>query len=629
VVLLILLAEDRSPDETCACYRYGRVFHPQILLHKIIANLVIYNMVSRNAQSHGYGAVQEVATLDTCPYVPPDSGSAPGAVPDPQYSDPHSSKNQQIALASYIHPLADPDAWTRMLAMDKNKVSVLVANVLNGPDAKLNDDWNTAIKNAVSSGKRIIGYVRTGYLGVSQQQFKTRLGSGRLSDWVAQIEQDVDMWYKLYPGLMGGIFFDEGWNQCGTVQNDNLYAGLYEYINDNTKRKYPGAYTVLNPGDSMPKCFEDTADTLLTFESSFERYLDNSIYKANGWDAADPRKIWHIIYNVPKGEVGRVAALARQRGAGFIEITNDIMPNPYDNLPAADYMQEVTGSVSGGAPLVAPDPGFPFDNRPGPTYNPPGLDIVSFDYTSASLKWYADGGSFRVAIMGTDTVYNLQAGMREVTIGGLSPGTTYSFQVTALSPGGKIWVTTETKSVKTWDLPDGKTVVNYTSTPSDGSTTIQADVLVPYAFTRLYIWDTSSCNLVKTPAWPVNYNTTNYICAKYMVEGETLYKYSGVIPEGYKNAPWSWSSVGSVSVEVSGYTNKWTLPLGKSTIDTSNFVIQAEGYGPSTNVFQPNPVDGSYDCKGSGMCTTPDLLKWCDHAVNYLQRNDNLTYATL
>jgi len=44
--------------------------------------------------------------------------------------------------------------------------------------------------------------------------------------------------------LIGGIFFDEGWNECG---ENNKYAEVYRFINDNTKRKYPGAFTVLNP----------------------------------------------------------------------------------------------------------------------------------------------------------------------------------------------------------------------------------------------------------------------------------------------------------------------------------------------------------------------------------------------
>ncbi len=202
-----------------------------------------------------------------------------------------------------------------MISYDKNKISVLVANIVNGPDTAKDDDWAKAIDNAVASGKTVIGYVRTGYLGVSQQRLKTRLGSGDLADWTAQIESDVDLWYQLYPGKIGGIFFDEGWNDCG---ENNQYANLYRQINDNTKRKYPGAYTVLNPGDFMPQCFEHSADTLLTFESSYERYLDPTQYKPNGWTASDSRKNWHIIYNVPQDKIADVAALAQQRGAGLL-----------------------------------------------------------------------------------------------------------------------------------------------------------------------------------------------------------------------------------------------------------------------------------------------------------------------
>lgn len=59
--------------------------------------------------------------------------------------------------------------------------------------------------------------------------------------------------HRLYPGKIGGIFFDEGWNDCG---DNNQYAELYRLITENTKRKYPGAFTVLNPGAPMPQCFE-------------------------------------------------------------------------------------------------------------------------------------------------------------------------------------------------------------------------------------------------------------------------------------------------------------------------------------------------------------------------------------
>ncbi|KAF3392628.1 hypothetical protein F1880_008917 [Penicillium rolfsii] len=74
----------------------------------------------------------------------------------------------------------------------------------------------------------------------------------------------------------------------------------------------------------------------------------------------------------------------------------------------------------------------------------------------------------------------------------------------------------------------------------------------------------------------------------------------------------------------------WTSPATHrrtSAIDTSKFVVQAQGYNPLTNVFEPNPAD--YSCKGSSMCTTPDLVQWCDHAVNYLHRDDDPYYNTI
>lgn len=98
------------------------------------------------------------------------------------------SSGQQLAIASYINPIGDSDAWTRLLSYDTSNVSLLVANVMNGPDYVVEPNWASVISKAASSGKRIIGYVRTGYLGVSHQKFTTRLGSTELADWASQIE---------------------------------------------------------------------------------------------------------------------------------------------------------------------------------------------------------------------------------------------------------------------------------------------------------------------------------------------------------------------------------------------------------------------------------------------------------
>ncbi|KAL4733318.1 hypothetical protein BDV11DRAFT_175809 [Aspergillus similis] len=101
-----------------------------------------------------------------------------------------------MTLATYINQLADPTAWNRMIDYPSDMVSVLVANVLNRPDMTVNEDWVKVINR-------------------SQQRLEISLGSINLADWVSQIQTDVDLWYSLYPGKIGGIFFVEWWNDCG------------------------------------------------------------------------------------------------------------------------------------------------------------------------------------------------------------------------------------------------------------------------------------------------------------------------------------------------------------------------------------------------------------------------------
>lgn len=581
---------------------------PSLVLSQLVPNTLLQRDDGGLAQEYGK-IMDDFLTNPTCSANSSDPGSG-------------SKNGQQIAVASYISPLADPAAWTRLIGYSKDKVSILVANVVNGPDTQVDDAWKSIIDQAHASGKTVLGYVRTGYLGVSQQQFKTRLGSGDLADWTAQIERDVDIWYELYGSSMGGIFFDEGWPECGS---DNQYVNLYKYINDYTKRAHPGALTVLNPGSPIAHCYEDTMDTLLTFELSYEAYI--SSYQGNDWVAKDPRKIWHIVYNTPESAVASVAKLAHDRGAGFIQITDDIMPNPYDNLPSDSYMQSQMSAVEGGVPLNDDPSEWPAGAVAG---TPSGLTASKADYSSVHLSWnYAsDAKGYHVYLRNGGAGFiaaSVPNTMTAITIGGLPSGSHVNFYVKAIGTHGDPGPSSNTVGVDTTPLPDGKTVTNYKASPSGASTTYQADILVPYAFVRLYIWDSVECDFDTDPGWTVNFKVDDYVCTHYMVEGETLYKYNGKLPAGSTAPPWSWETVGPVTVKIDGYTYTWTIPLGTGTTDTSKFVVQAQGYGPFINAFSPKPDD--YDCKGSSMCTTPDLVKWCDHAVNTLQRSDSAIYS--
>jgi hypothetical protein len=501
---------------------------------------------------------------------------------------PFESGTQQVAIASYINPLGDPAAWERLLAYDTGKVSVLVANVLNGPDYVVDPAWKKVIDRAASQGKKIIGYVRTGYLGVSKQQFTTRLGSRELGDWASQIEQDIDKWYELYGGSLGGIFFDEGWPECG---ENNIYADLYAYINSYTKRKHPGAFTVLNPGSPIAQCYENTMDTLLTFESSYTSYMNT--YVPNSWTPKDPRKIWHIIYKVPQDQVANVAALARERHAALLEITDDDEPNPYDNLPNEAYMQAVVGAVPGGKPRID-DPakvsGSPVGGLPGDA------TVSSSDYSSVTLTWTPVGNALGYAIYKNGAqVLELPASLKRATVGMIEPGTSgLSFEVrTILASGGG--GSSHVLSASTKSLPASGTITNVGFTRNGDTVTYKADVLVPYAFVRLFI-GRKQPDVGNAHGWPIQLpdKTPNGVAThqvvNYLVEGNDFYsglfEYTGKwyeTTEAY--ADWSWNKIGVVPQTQSGYTYTWNVPFAGLNAVPSEYVVQGQGYAPYKNVF--------------------------------------------
>lgn len=520
------------------------------------------------------------------------SGSPQGS---PSSSSPDSvTSGQLLAWASYTNPLGDPAAWDRLISYDTSKLSIVVANVLNGPDYKIDQSWASVIQKAAGAGKTVLGYVRTGYLGVSSQKFKTRLGSSDLADWASQIEQDVDKWFELYGSSMGGIFFDEGWPECGP---NNIYSDLYAYINAYTKRKHPGAYTVLNPGSPMAQCFEDTMDTLLTFEASYEAYQPDK-FVPNAWTPKDDRKIWHIIYNVPQDKIQEVAALSRQRHAGYIEITDENnTPNPYDKVPADSYMQTVMGAISGGqvqsgsakalgASYLA---GFPADSQ-----------VTASDYTSVTLTWSPVSDALGYGVYKNDAlVLELPPSLTRATVGMLDPGvSSIRFEVRTVldsgAQGSPIILTADTKS-----LPSDGSISNVKFTKNaDGTVTYNADVLVPYAFVRLFIagphkqYDASA-------GWPMPAGTrtlpwadqaTIYKLVTYLVEGNDFYSgffnYTGQFVEGSsKPADWTWTPSGTAPQSQSGYTYTWTVPLVGTDAQPEQFVVQGQGYAPVQNIF--------------------------------------------
>jgi hypothetical protein len=511
---------------------------------------------------------------------------------------------QQIGFIAYISP-GNENAWTDLIKYDPEKLSVLVVNPLNGPDSSYNQEWGNVISRAKASKKTVIGYVQTGYLGLAEPNefgdHRTRLGSLESSDWVAQIEEDVDRWFSLYGSDIDGIFFDEGWNLCGLKDDSTTQiADIYAYIDRYVKLRYPGVFTVLNPGTPVPQCYEHTMDTFVTFEGPFDK-PDAPVDYANSytdikWVPQDIRKLWHIVYEVSEANIVRAVQLAKERNVGLLHITDDLGgtgQNPYDSVPNAAYMNKLLAAVEGGVPLRE-EKSWP---EGAAAETPESLTRVAFDYTSVKLEWFPalNALGYQVYIGNTVNV-SVPAEMTEVTIGGLSPGTTYDFSVTTIGGKGEESQHSPSVSATTLELPNGQPIGEYSSTVSDTSTVVRADVYVPYSFTRVYFWDTVNCPAeTSESAYPVSKDGTIppvYVCARYRVEDGKLWHFIGKPPYPPPGAvQWQWEVTAEhVDVKRDGYTYTWNVPIGRSTFDTSKFAVQVEGYGPRTTVFESTPV---------------------------------------
>jgi hypothetical protein len=254
---------------------------------------------------------------------------------------------QQLAVPAYIDPVADSSSWLELAASPPGRVGIVVANVANGPGSRPEPAWTEVIHRAQTSGQRVLGYVDTGYLGspspAHPDGIPTRSGAFGQEAWLSQIDADIAAWYQFYGADLAGIFLDEGTGSCGPVAGSNQYADQYRAIRDDLRSTRPGALTVLNPGSPVPSCYRDAADVLVTFEGSYANYIGSPDrqpldYVPLGWTEQHPDQIWHIVYGATTtGKMERVMALSRERGAGYVYVTDAGLPNPFGTLPPADY----------------------------------------------------------------------------------------------------------------------------------------------------------------------------------------------------------------------------------------------------------------------------------------------------
>ncbi len=260
------------------------------------------------------------------------------------------TSHQSRAVPAYFHPDDGTDDWSRLAT--PSGVDLVVANVSDGPGLVREEQWADALRGVRAAGSHVVGYVDTGYLGLTG--LGTRHGSTFIDDWIEQILHDVTSWHWLYGDQLTGIFFD----QVAESDDGPSVAPVLRRLREHVRELAPDAITVLNPGTAVPPAFADLADVLVTFEGPSEAYLStggrDTGFEPLSWQPRSDQAIWHIIHHTPSPAVAqKVVAVSRQRGADLLYVTDGVGANPYKSLPS-DEIWELATSDSLDRLLVRP-----------------------------------------------------------------------------------------------------------------------------------------------------------------------------------------------------------------------------------------------------------------------------------
>lgn len=221
---------------------------------------------------------------------------------------------QSTIIASYKYPNANSPYWNQITAMGGSKIPYVIINPSSGPGSSANSDYTRQIQININAGIKNIGYVKTDYFNRSD----------------TDIFFDVDRYVQLYGREnISGIFFDEA--VPGSNQTEiNKMRELYNYM----KTRYPEMTIMANPGRNISDGISPYADIWVTSETNADRYINRFYQPTSIFEntASNSKNIMHIIYAATPEQYKTIIELSRQRNAGWLMITTDVQPNPYNEL---------------------------------------------------------------------------------------------------------------------------------------------------------------------------------------------------------------------------------------------------------------------------------------------------------
>ncbi len=224
----------------------------------------------------------------------------------------------KIAVPAYFWP---GGYWDNLISA-AGPVKIAVVNIDSGPGWAKEPAFAATFDRARAAGIELIGYTYTSY------------GRRPSGDVLADAKKYRD-WYGIT-----SVFLDETPEQCGSLPYyDNLYKTLHPF----------NGRVIINPGQNVEECYVGVADTIVNFEGHVTDYLS---WNAASWVQQYPTsKFWHIVYAAQTSNLTPALNKARENHSGYIYLTDDIMPNPFDRLPDAVMWRPVVSAANDGSGL--------------------------------------------------------------------------------------------------------------------------------------------------------------------------------------------------------------------------------------------------------------------------------------
>src|SRR5262249_32026790 len=168
----------------------------------------------------------------------------------------------------------------------------------------------SASSSVRAAGGRVIGYVHTKSGEVPLDSVLT---------WVDHYRT----WYTLDGMYLDGMANDAN---AAHIQWDAS-------LRDSIRAREPARLVVGGPGANTLPQYLAGADILGIFESDGESYFS---WEPDSWVTTQPAsRFLHIVHTLSSADSMRqVVARARSRGAGWVYVTHDRLPNPWDETPA-------------------------------------------------------------------------------------------------------------------------------------------------------------------------------------------------------------------------------------------------------------------------------------------------------